>query len=183
MRKLMMFALVFSLGGLLLSSSFAQNTDAARRAEELAAIFSKSKHVVKEKKGFRVEKFLEIRSVPAVKAQARDYAGTYKADSGYSFHLRVTGDGRLEAHGTEPGADATRSFTLRHAKLAGALLTGTKVYPDGATEPFEGLFIIRTERHSPTDAGTTSYGLGVYFDPPKTGESFTLSRLFYEMHQ
>lgn len=154
--------------------------DASARARELADAFSKSKHVVKEKHGIRVEKFKDIHSEPAPKADARLYSGEYEAENG-ALSLRVYADGRAEATGTEPAEDFTRArrFTLRNARVEGALLTGTKVYEDGSSEPFEGVFINRTDRNSPADPGTTAFGLGVIFDPPKHVNGNDMGRLFY----
>ncbi len=156
--------------------------DAASRARELAASFSKSKHEVKEKHGVRVEKFKDVRSEPAPKGDARAYSGEYEADYDCVLSLHVYGDGRVEATGSEP-ADfgRTRKFTLKGARVEGALLTGTKVYEDGSSEGFEGVFINRTERDSPSDSGTTAFGLGVLFDPPKSVGGLSLARLFYTL--
>ncbi|HEV7890961.1 MAG TPA: hypothetical protein VGP08_09990 [Pyrinomonadaceae bacterium] len=156
--------------------------DASARARELAAAFSKSKHVVKERHGIRVEKFREIRSEPAPKTDARLYSGEYEADNG-ALSLRVYADSRAEADGTEPAEDFTRTrkFKLVNARVEGALLTGTKVYEDGSSEAFEGVFINRTDRNSPDDPGTTAFGLGVLFDPPKSVGGLAMGRLFYAL--
>jgi len=158
-----------------------QQADAARRARELASSFSKSKHEIKEKRGVRVEKFKDVRSEPALLANASDYSGAYEATVGldYTLSLKVAADGSVEGGGSEPGASGPSDFKLTGARVAGALLTGTKTYADGSTEPLEGVFINRTERDSPSDAGITEFGLGVLFDPPKTVEGLSLQRLFY----
>ncbi|MDT7779108.1 MAG: hypothetical protein QOC99_1620 [Acidobacteriota bacterium] len=181
MRKFLAAATMLGCICLATSGAFAGQVEPQSRARELAASFSKSKHEVKEKRGVRVEKFKDVRSDPVFKADARGYSGTYEADFGCALTITVRADGRADASGSEPTSDLARPrrFTLRDARVAGALLTGTKVYDDGATEEFEGVFINRTERNSPTDAGTTTFGLGIVFDPPKTGESFVMTRLFY----
>lgn len=179
MRKFLAAVLITGFC-LIIPHTDARQFDARQRAQELAAFFSKTKHKVKEKHGVRVEKFIEIRSEPALKGDVRDYAGTYEADSGMTFRLRVGADGRIEADGSEPSTNAARHFALRDAALVGALLTATKVYDDGTTDKFEGLFINRTERHSPTDKGLTTFGLGVLYDPPKVGHGFQITRLFYQ---
>ena len=161
------------------SDAAAQRTNAERRAAELAAFFSKSKHAVREKKGVRVEKFKEVKSEPAVRGGAAAYAGEYESDFDCGLTLRAAAGGSVDADGCEPGPGENRRFTMRGARLEGALLTGTKVYEDGTTEKFEGLFINRTDRNSPTDAGTTTFGLGVVYDPPKVGDGFVMGRLFY----
>src|ERR1700749_2171386 len=116
--------------------------DASARARELAASFSKSKHVVKEKHGVRVEKFKNVRCEPAPKTDARLYSGEYEAEHG-ALSLRVYADVRAAADGTEPDSDVAppRKFTLRSARVEGALLTATKVYEDGSSEPFEAAFV------------------------------------------
>ena len=153
-----------------------------QRAQELAALFNKTKHKVKEKRGIRIEIFVEVRSELVVKGDAREYAGTYEALSEFPFRLEVGGDGRIEASGSEPAPQGTRQFTLRNARIEGALLTGTKVYTDGGSEKFEAVFINRTARSSQTDTGTTTFGLGVVYDPPKTSGDygFSINKLFYE---
>jgi hypothetical protein len=163
------------------SANAARQADAARRARELASSFSKSKHEIKEKRGVRVEKFKDVRSEPALLPNAPDYSGTYEATVGldYALSLKVAADGSVEGGGSEPGASGARDFKLTGARVREALLTGTKTYADGSTEPLEGVFINRTERDSPSDAGITEFGLGVLFDPPKTVEGLDLQRLFY----
>lgn len=156
--------------------------DASTRARELAASFGKSKHAVKEKHGIRVEKFKDVRCEPAPKTDARLYSGEYEAEHG-TLSLRVYADGHVEATGTEPDSDFTRArkFTLRNARVEGALLTATKLYEDGSSEPFEAVFVNRTDRNSPTDPGTTAFGLGALFHTPKTVDGLTLDKIFYAL--
>jgi hypothetical protein len=164
------------------SDIIAQGLYARQRTQEIVAFFNKSKHVVKERHGVRVEKFKEIRSEPVIRNGAADYAGTYETDSGYALRIAVGGDGRLEASGTEPSPrQQSLKFTLKDAKIEGALLTGLKVYEDGTTEKFEGVFINLTERDSPTESGVRTFGLGVLYDPPKANPEvgFVITRLFY----
>lgn len=181
MRKFLAAALITGLW--LITPPHTTNArpfNAQQRAQDIAAFFNKTKHKVKERHGVRVERYLEIRGEPVLKSDARDYAGTYEADSGTAFHLRVGADGRVEADGAEPAPHGARHFVLKDASISGALLTATKVYDDGTTEKFEGVFINRTERHSPTDKGVTTFGLGVVYDPPKVGTGFSITRLFYQ---
>jgi hypothetical protein len=157
--------------------------DAQQRALEMASLFNKTKHKVKEKRGIKIEIYVEVRSEPVVRRNAAEYAGTYEALGEYPLRLQVSANGRIEASGSEPGPRATRQFTLRDANIEGALLTATKVYTDGETEKFEAVFINRTERNSQSESGTTSFGLGVVYDPPKVGSDygFSLNKLFYEL--
>lgn len=180
MRPLLAAALLLCFC-LATTADAARQTDAARRARELASSFSKSKHEFKEKRGVRVEKFKEVRSEPSPRRNAADYSGTYEATVGlgYTLSLKVAADGSVEGSGYDPGPSGPRAFTLSAARVADALLTGTKTYADGSTEKLEGVFINRTERDSPSDAGFTEFGLGVLFDPPKVWEGFSMERLFY----
>ncbi|MDT5120602.1 MAG: hypothetical protein QOC96_84 [Acidobacteriota bacterium] len=187
MRQILAVALLAGLWLVTANITAQQQSDPQQRAQEIAASFNKSKHQVKEKHGVRIEKFKEVRSEPVVRKDAREYSGTYVADlgAGYTMKVEVGTDGRVQAAGSEPGPNESRKFTLRDAKIQGALLTGTKVYEDGTTEKFEGVFINRTERESQTDSGTTSFGLAVVYDPPKVERdySFSLTRLFYKLEQ
>jgi hypothetical protein len=58
--------------------------------------------------------------------------------------------------------------------------TGTKIYQNGAREKFEGIFLIRTDRNSPTDPGVTKFGLGVLLNPPFEHEGNTYDKLFLQ---
>ena len=154
--------------------------DAGVRARELAAHFSKAKHKVKEKRGVRLEVFLEMRAEPAPRADAAGHTGVYESSPDYKLDLRVAPDGIAVGRGTEPGPDGTRAFTLRDAKVSGAVLTGTKVYDDGREERLEGVFAALSVRRSPTDTGETFQGLGVVFDTPRAIGGVELTKLFYE---
>lgn len=177
MRRVLWAAVLL---GVCLAGVEGRGQEAGARAKKLAAHFDKDKHKVKEKRGVRVEVFLEMRGEPAPQKNPADYSGLYESEPGYAFELRVGADGRVEGSGAEPSPGGTRQFTLRDARVSGAVLTGTKVYGDGATEQLESVFIKLTTRQSPTEVGTSTYGLGVVFDPPKPGgDGFELTRLFY----
>jgi len=156
------------------------------RAQTIVASFNKSKHVVKEKRGVRKEKYLDVRSVPAVKQNPADYSGAYEtSDLRFSLQLRVDATGKVEGSGYEPLNDRTaisRSFTLKDGRMTGALITARKIYSDGSHEPLEGVFINKTVFESPSDPGVTAFGLGV------VGMSFQVravenDKLFYQLKQ
>lgn len=155
----------------------------AQRTQVIVASFNKSKHAVKAKNGARVEKYKEIRSVPAILRNARDYSGSYEAEGlGLNLELRVDEKGNVSGSGYEaidPDQRVFRRFTLRNTRLDGALLTGTKVYERGGTERFEGVFINRTSFESPTDKGHTTFGLGVVQSVTLAG-GVTTDRVFYQ---
>jgi hypothetical protein len=168
------------------SSQQAGITSSERHTQAIVASFNKSKHVVKEKYGVRKEKYLDVRSAPAVRQNPADYSGTYEVpDLRFSLELRVDATGRIEGTGYEPLNDeaaVSRSFTLKDGRMTGALLTATKVYGNGSSEPFEGVFINKTVFESPTDKGVTAFGLGVVGKQFQMG-SLSIDRLFYQLKQ
>jgi hypothetical protein len=151
------------------------------RAEQLAASFSKSKNVVRQRAGVTKDKYVSIRSEPLVRADIRDYAGTYEApDVGFVVQIEVDAAGRVLARGHDGGSGA-RSFTIEHARIENALLTGRKVYADGAAEPFEGVFLSRTEQRTRNGPTQTTLGLGARLRTPFELGGITYERLFYRL--
>ena len=175
---LMAFALVDAPGAV------AQGSSVQARTQAIVASFNKHKHVIKEKRGVRLEKYKDVRSVAAIKSSIRDYSGSYEADGlGMSLDLNVDGSGNVTANGydrVDMDSPVWRQFTLRNARIQGALLTATKVYANGATEPFEGVFINRTSFESPTDKGVTHFGLGVVGNSRQVVNGVSIERVFYE---
>ena len=166
-------------------NAISQESYTQKRTQEIVATFNKQKYVVKEKYGFRKEKYKKVISEPVVKQNIRDYSGVYEVtDFGYLINIQVGSDGNVKAIGSEPahGTRQARSFRLEGAKLVGAMLTGTKVYDDGPTEKFEGVFINRTEFNSPTDSGVSAFGLGVVGNPVEFA-GITFDKLFYQLKQ
>jgi hypothetical protein len=151
------------------------------RKSEIVASFNKEKHHVKEKNGVRVEKYKKVVSVPANKPNIKDYSGIYDVEGfGYRISIQVGNDGSVNATGTEPTTGGTRNFRLDGAKIANAMLTATKVYDDGSTEKFEGVFLNRTDYSSPTDPGVRTFGLGVIVNNRVEVNGLTLDKLFYQ---
>ncbi len=180
MGKVLAAALV--IGVCLAASGVAVRAqDAGARARELAARFDKDKHKVKEKYGVRVEVFVEMRGEPAPRANPADYTGTYNSEPDCPLSLRVSADGSAEGTGFEPSPAGPRKFTLRGAHVNGAVLAGTKVYEDGSAERFEGVFLNLGVRSAPADKGTTLFGFGAVFDPPKDAGGYEMSKLFYAL--
>lgn len=168
-------------------NAISQESYAQRRTQEIVASFNKQKYGVKEKYGVRKEKYKKVRSEPVVKQNFRDYSGAYEvSDLGYLVNIQIGSNGKVEATGSEPASGGStqqaRRFRLESARIAGALLTATKVYEDGATEKFEGVFINRTEFNSPTDDGVSAFGLGVVGNPVEFA-GITFDKLFYQKKQ
>jgi hypothetical protein len=167
-------------------NAISQESYTQRRTQEIVASFNKQKYAVKEKYGVRREKYKKVVSEPVIKQNIRDYSGVYEVSGlGYLINIQVGSDGNIKAIGFEPadgGTRQARSFRLEGAKITGALLTATKVYDDGSTEKFEGVFINRTEFSSPTDNGVSAFGLGVVIHPVEFA-GVTLDKLFYHLKQ
>ena len=174
---------LFFVGAGVASAQVAVSMGAQARSQAIAASFSKFKNVNKEKHGVTKAKYLKIESQPVVKANPEDYSGTYEvSDLGFAMRLRVDHSGKVEGTGYEPITDPAvrRMFTLRDGKIEGALITATKAYASGKSERLEGVFIERTTFESPTDKGTTSFGLGVIGKPVEVS-GLTLDKLFFEL--
>src|SRR5438552_18379504 len=91
MNRLIRIGLTGSFGVLVINAGIALSQEtSAQRARVIVASFNKKKHVVREKKGIRVEKYKEIRSEPVILRDIRDYSGSYEAeDLGLSLDLQV----------------------------------------------------------------------------------------------
>jgi len=160
-----------------------QQSSSQSRAQQVAAAFTKHKHVVAEKHGVRKEKYKDVRTEPIIKQDITAYSGVYEVpDLGDVIDLRIGSDGRIQANGHDSD-QASRTFVLENAKIAGAVLTATKVYRDGATERFEAVFMTRTERNFPSDPGITTSGLGVVLPTPREVDGNTYEKLFYQLKQ
>ncbi|MFN2601821.1 MAG: hypothetical protein ABR582_03575 [Gemmatimonadaceae bacterium] len=173
---------VIAVGVMNAGNALAQTN--AQRTNAIVASFNKKKHVVREKKGIRVEKYKEIRSEPAVLKNIRDYSGSYEAEGlGLSLDLQVDSQGNVTGKGNEAvdqDQRVFRAFSLRNARIDRALLTATKVYERGGTEPFEGVFINETSFESPTDKGVTTFGLGVIGHSVVLDGGVYIDRVFYQ---
>lgn len=155
------FILCTGFAGEIFAQSVQQTTD------DLITALGKTKYKKKEKKNFSFETYVDTKSEAVVKNNAADYTGIYESsDAGYRLELRVSPDGRAEGSGFDTNYmnSEKQSFTLRDAKIEGALLTATKVYAGGATEKLEAVFNNRTtvEGKNPNEIKSreTKYGLG-----------------------
>ena len=158
-------------------AAFPQST-AYSRSDEIASSFTKHKSVSRVKRGVTREKYKDVQTEPIVRQDVTDYSGRYEvSDWGWWIDIKVDRDGRVQASGYEAGQE----FELENPTLEGALLTATKVYRDGTRQRFEGVFMNRTERVSPTDAGVTAFGLGVVLEKPIDVPGMTVDKLFYKL--
>jgi hypothetical protein len=174
-------AIIFFILSLLPANVLGQDQNAQTRTQELVAEFNKTKHKVKEKHGIRVEVFVEVRSEAVVK-KPEEYAGVYRMDgNGPALELRISTNGAVEGKGEDTEG---REFTLNNGRIVGALLIATKIYTNGKSEKFEGVFINRTIRSgkSPADVveNGTTFGLGVVGQQITIADNIYSGRVFYE---
>ena len=185
--RIILAILFFSLW-LMPSDGFAQSSNAQKRTREIVESLSKTKYRFRAQRGVSKEKYKSVHSEPVIEKNIANYSGQYEVpDLGYSLEIKVTNTGDIEAAGYESNdgnAQQKRRFTFRNAKVDGALLSATKVYDDGNTETFEGVFINKTdvEGTSPTqiERQSTTFGLGVAGVNLKTASGVNLDRLFYQ---
>ena len=182
MRLLFVIAMVVGFS-LFPVNAISQESYTQTRTREIVASFNKEKYLVKEKYGVRREKYKKVVSEPANKPSIRDYAGVYEVPGPVFFiNLQIGSDGNVHATGSEPAKDdpqQARGFRLDDAKIAGPMLTATKVYDDGAKEKFEGVFINMTTFESPTDKGVSAFGLGVVRHLESSGVAE--DKIFYQL--
>ena len=183
MRTLYVITL-FVISVLIPSNIISQELNSERRTQEIIASFNKQKNANKEKYGVSKEKYKRVQSESVTRPDIRDYAGVYEVPHlGYAINIEVGSDGKVEETGYEPASGAAqpaRGFRLADTTIVGALLTATKIYEDGTTEKFEGVFINRTEFNSPTDSGISAFGLGVVGKPVEFA-GLTFDKLFYQL--
>ena len=149
----------------LLASCFAIPLSSQSTAQQIAASFTKHKHVIKEKQGVRAEKYKDVQSEPTLRQDVNDYAGVYEVDGpGDVIVVEVANGGRVRA--TSNGRE------LQNARIEDGLLKA---------EGFVGAFLTRTDRESANDPGTLSYGIGVLLDTPVEFAGNTYDKLFYRL--
>lgn len=160
--------ILFALFLLTAVSSYALTVD------EMLARFNKVKEKSKHRHGMLMKSYLNVHS-----ELAPSRSGTYEAtDFGRTLTLEVHADGTVAGRGAEDG----RTFDLRDGRVVESHLTATKRFPDGTTEPLEGIFITRrsiggrTAREITSDH--TTFGLGVT-SVDFTFRGATVDRLFY----
>lgn len=164
MFKLLTLIIAIFLTGLS-CQIYAQN--AAPQAQVLAAALDKTKYKKKEKKDIKIEIYINIKNQPVIKSNQAEYSGVYASD-GYTLELKIAADGSAEGSGYDAANWTANSpklvFTLKDARVAGGVLTATKVFDSGSTERLEAVFVNRTVS-SGTNAGNieeskTTFGLG-----------------------
>lgn len=147
-------------------NAFAQTAGAPQKTQELVASLSKTKYKHKVKKNFEVEIYIDIKSEAVVKNNVEEYSGNYESEnSNHQIKLNIT-SGKIEGSGYDTDFESSKkeNFSLRNAKIEGALLTATKVYENGKTENFEAVFVNRTvvqgTNPNKIEHRETAFGLG-----------------------
>ncbi|HEX8369705.1 MAG TPA: hypothetical protein VF604_14260 [Pyrinomonadaceae bacterium] len=161
-----LFLIIFLIVGLFSTcETFAQTSGAQQKTQEIAASLDKTKYKHKVKKNFEFERYIDVKNEAVVKNVA-EYAGVYQSpDANHRIELR-TGGGKIEGSGYETDFEnsARVNFTLKDARIEGALLTANRVYADGTTKRLEAVFVNRTivEGANPNkiESRETRFGLG-----------------------
>ncbi|HUR99848.1 MAG TPA: hypothetical protein VMZ26_17415 [Pyrinomonadaceae bacterium] len=175
-RISLLFAVVLFVG--LSCEVYAQ--DAGQRTRELVTALDKTKYKKKEKANISIEVYVDIKNEAAVREDPTAYSGNYGSEE-YRMTLSVAKDGSVTGDGYDVVGENMRrmNFTLRDARIQGALLTGTKVYEGGSPQPFEGVFTNRTvstgKNVNQIDSRETLFGFGFI----QTNGSWT-NRVFLE---
>jgi hypothetical protein len=139
--------------------------DSGQRTRDLIAALDKTKYKKKEKANVSVEVFVDIKNEPAGRSDLSEYSGTYESD-GYRLTLAVDKGGAASGTGFDSFMDSgkTVNFTLKDAKVEGALLIATKVYENGDALSFEAVFVNRKSRAgsnpNTVNIDVTQFGLG-----------------------
>jgi hypothetical protein len=119
------------------------------------------------------KKFKEKRYEPAPRASVKDYAGKYVGiEASYFIEIVISQDGRLSIRSHE----GVREATLKDVHVAGAVITATKVYADGGSEKFHGMFANRILN------GVSAFGIlvdGMHVEL----EGLTLTNIFYRLSE
>ena len=149
-----------------------------QRSAEIAEQFTKTKYKNKERHGMKKSHYREVRSRVDVRAPEQ-YSGHYDAElSGTTLTIDVRADGTVTGSGSDP-----RAFTLRDGRVRDALLTATKVYGDGSTEPLEGAFLTQRVRDGKSpdniDYDKTFTGLGIVNLDYQITSGIRVDKLFY----
>jgi hypothetical protein len=162
-RILFLVAVIFCIG--LTSAVYAQ--DVSQRTRDLVAALDKTKYKKKEKRNISIEVYVDIKNEPALKSPT-EYSGLYESeDHSYQLNLSVSANGAAAGSGYDTANfdnGQKVNFTLKDARVEGALLTATKIFDNGTSERFEAAFVNRTVSagQNPNSISThdTSYGLG-----------------------
>jgi hypothetical protein len=152
-----------------------------QRTQDLVASLDKTKYKKKDKGLVSVEVFADIKNRAVVKNDPSEYSGRYLADD-YELDLSVNRDGSATGTGYDSSVSGSgrTNFTLRNARVSGALLTATKVYDSGVEIPFEAVFVDRTSvsGKNPNDISDRSTAFGIGF--VQSGDSGWTNRVFLE---
>ena len=157
--------------------------DPALRTKELVASLDKTKYKKKDKGNVSIEVFVDVKNEPAIKADPAKYSGRYE-NTGYQLTLSVARDGKASGSGFDTllNGDKTEPFELKDAQVAGALLTGIKVYSNGNRAPFDAVFVNQTSRRgtNPSSISDSSTKFGIGFIQTSGADSFSTNRVFLE---
>jgi hypothetical protein len=183
-RLTILIAVVICIG---LAGFYVNAQDTNQKTSELVSALDKTKYKKKEKKNVSIEVYADIKNEAVKPGNPADLTGSYASEeSDYRLDLSVDRGGAASGNGYDVLLDSDKrvNFTLKDAKVDGSLLTGTKVYENGKSEPFEAVFVNRTTRSGTRPdaitASETKFGLGfIQHNSPSGSENWT-NRVFLE---
>jgi hypothetical protein len=182
--------IIAALAFLILVPAAASAQQVDQRTQSLVAALDKTKYKKKEKKGFSLELYVDVKNTAALRSNPSEYSGTYESDQN-RLDLTVDSSGNATGSGFDDvyNGSGTVKFTLRDAKVEGALLTGVKIYENGETRKFEAAFVDRTvssgKNTNQIESREKAFGIG-YLEggavgAPGTGEmNNSTNRIFLE---
>lgn len=135
------------------------------KTDELIAALNKTKYKNKSKKNVSIEVYVNVKSEAIVKSDVREYSGVYESGSDYRLELRVSAADKIEGKGyDDDNSSGGRNFTLKDARIEGALLTATKIFENGETVKFEAVFnnhtVTQGKNPNQIESRQTKFGLG-----------------------
>ena len=165
------FAFAFSVS--------AQAPDAAALAAALDNTKHKKKEKIKNGIDYSTEVYVDIKHEVLLNGEPADYSGVYRSGDDYLLELKVRPDGSADGKGFDTrGVEAKRAeFTLRGARMSGAVLQATKIFTDRRTEKLEAVFARRTTQTGKNPDSIDKRESAVGFGFIQTGDAWT-SRVF-----
>lgn len=171
MKKVLLLQLLL---GFFSINCISQELTAKEKADDLAKnVFSKEKYKKKEKNGIATEVNIKIESTPVAKDNIEFYAGNYwYKDLNYKMEIRMDANKNLIATLSIPDKP---ELQLKKVSVADAWFTAIKQNEDGTEEPWEGVFINRS------DNGSTEFGLGIKLAKPiSLTAGLQITKLFFK---
>lgn len=165
MRNIWVLGLVLMICVGLVASVAAQGN--RQRTFDLVAALDKTKDKTKPKTASHTAYMDEKHQISS--RDAANYAGGYRdGDGTFQLKLLISKNGSVEGSGFDKYCTKVscqkKNFTLKNARIDGALLTGTRVYANAESRGLEAVFVNRTVKFginsNSLETVATEFGLG-----------------------